>query len=342
MNRNNASIPAVFHMPAEWEEHERCWMAWPSRAGLWSSFTDTCRNYADVALAIAAFEPVTMLVSPGLGQSARDYLGTDIDIFETPIDDSWTRDSGPCFVSDGKGGLAGVDFRFNAWGGKYDPYDQDALMARRILERVGVTRIASPLVAEGGGLCVDGEGTLLTTETCFLNVNRNPGWSKEEIAEELQRVLGVRKVIWLPGDPEDEETDGHVDGIATFVEPGVALTAWSDDPADPRRPIFESNRLALESQTDSAGRSFTLATLPEAREAEARGERFCRSYVNFYFANGAIIAPAYGIDRDAEVRERLQSLFPDREIVMLRIDYIAEGGGGIHCITQQQPRGTSL
>ena len=317
-------------------------MAWPSRAGLWSSFTDTCRNYADVALAIAAFEPVTMLVSPGLVQSARDYLGADIDIFETPIDDSWTRDSGPCFVSDGKGGLAGVDFRFNAWGGKYDPYDQDALMARRILERVGVTRIASPLVAEGGGLCVDGEGTLLTTETCFLNVNRNPGWSKEDIAEELQRVLGVRKVIWLPGDPEDEETDGHVDGIATFVEPGVALTAWSDDPADPRRPIFESNRLALESQTDSAGRSFTLATLPEAREAEARGERFCRSYVNFYFANGAIIAPAYGIDRDAEVRERLQSLFPDREIVMLRIDYITEGGGGIHCITQQQPRGTSL
>ena len=317
-------------------------MAWPSRAGLWSSFTDTCRNYADVALAIAAFEPVTMLVSPGLGQSARDYLGTDIDIFETPIDDSWTRDSGPCFVSDGKGGLAGVDFRFNAWGGKYDPYDQDALMARRILERVGVTRIASPLVAEGGGLCVDGEGTLLTTETCFLNVNRNPGWSKEEIAEELQRVLGVRKVIWLPGDPEDMETDGHVDGIATFAEPGVALTAWSDDPADPRRPIFESNRLALESQTDSAGRSFTLATLPEAREAEARGERFCRSYVNFYFANGAIIAPAYGIDRDTEVRERLQSLFPDREIIMLRIDYIAEGGGGIHCITQQQPRGTSL
>ena len=323
-------------MPPEWAPHDRCWMAWPCREIMWSDHTATASAYAAVAHAIARFEPVTMLVPPHAVDTARNTLGSDIDIFEVPIDDSWARDSGPNFVVSDTGDLAGVCFTFNAWGGKYQPHDQDALMAERILERVGVPAIKSPMVAEGGGLCVDGEGTLLTTDSCFPNANRNPDWDRDQIDEELKRTLGVKKVIWLPGDPLDEETDGHVDVIAVFARPGTVIIEEAED-GDPRKPFFDSVRAALENETDAQGRSFELVSLPEADESVIRGDRYCPSYVNFYIATGGIIAPSYGIATDDLVRERLQSWFPGREVVMVPIDAIAEGGGGIHCITQQQP-----
>jgi agmatine deiminase len=331
-----------YRMPAEWDEHERCWMAWPCREGMWDDPDATRRAYAAVALAIAEFEPVTMVVPPRLVGQARDYLGSDITLLELPIDDSWARDSGPNFVRNDAGELAGVCFGFNAWGGKYTPYADDARMAGRILESIGVPAIRSTLIAEGGGLCVDGEGTLLTTDTCFPNANRNPHWSREEIAQELQTRLGVDKVIWLPGDPLDRETDGHVDGVATFAAPGRVIIEGSEDDDDPRRPYFDALRDALDGQTDARGRPLELVTLPEAPWDVSRGERFCCSYVNFYIANGAIIAPSYGIDLDDAVRERLQALFPTRRIVMVPITDIAVGGGGIHCITQQQPKAESI
>lgn len=330
-------MSSEFTMPAEWSHHQRCWMAWPCREGMWASSEETCRTYAAVAHAIAEFEPLTMLAPPHLAGQARAMLGSDIDLFEVPIDDSWARDSGPNFVTNERGELAGVCFRFNAWGEKYQPYDQDAQMAQRILERAGVRAIKSELIAEGGGICVDGEGTLLTTDTCFTNSNRNPDWSREEIEQELQQRLGVSKVIWLPGDPLDDETDGHVDGIAAFAAPGRIIVESSTDPNDPRKPFFDSLTVQLEQETDARGRSFELLELPEATQDCIIGERFCLSYVNFYIANGGLIAPSYGIKADAEVREKLQSYFPDRKIVMVPIAAIAEGGGGIHCITQQQP-----
>lgn len=326
-------------MPAEWTAHDRCWMAWPCRAGLWSDADGTRQHYADVAHAIRRFEPVTMLVPPKLTAEAKKYLGSDIDLFEVPIDDSWTRDSGPNFVHDGSGALAGVCFGFNAWGNKYQPYDQDARMAERILQRCDIRAIRSPLIAEGGGLCVDGEGTLLTTTSCFPNKNRNPDWTQDAIEEELKTQLGVDKVIWLPGDPLDDETDGHIDGIAAFSKPGSIIIEASSNSRDPRKPFFDSLRKQLEAETDAQGRHFELLEVPEAPDDCAIGDRFCLSYVNFYLANGAVIAPAYGIALDDQVKERLQSYFPDREIVQVRIDHIAEGGGGIHCITQQQPVG---
>jgi agmatine deiminase len=312
-------------------------MAWPARSEIWAEPEKTRQTYADVAHAIRRFEPLTMLVPPQLVTEARNYLGSDIDIFEVPVNDSWTRDSGPNYVvSEQK--IAGVCFTFNAWGEKYQPYDQDAKMARRILERDGIKAIESQLVAEGGGLCVDGEGTLLTTSTCFPNANRNPGWTREDIEAELQATLGATKVIWLPGDPLDNETDGHIDGIAAFSEPGKIIIEASNTPGDSRKPFFDSLRRQLEQETDAAGRHFELLELPEAPQSCAIGERFCLSYVNFYIANGAVIAPAYGVSMDDLVKERLQSYFPAREIVQVPITYIAEGGGGIHCITQQQPR----
>jgi agmatine deiminase len=304
---------------------------------MWPQPDKTRRHYADVAHAIRRFEPVTMLVPPALVAQAHNYLGSDIDLLEMPIDDSWTRDSGPNFVVNADGELRGVCFTFNAWGEKYHPYDQDARVAERILAHISVKGTRSELVAEGGGLCVDGEGTLLTTTTCFPNANRNPDWSRDEIEAELKARLGVSKVIWLPGDPLDNETDGHIDGIAAFARPGAIVVESSNNPRDPRKPFFDALRSQLEEERDARGRSFELLELPEAPEECAIGDRFCLSYVNFYIANGAVVAPAYGIGLDDEVHERLQSYFPGREIVQVRVDHIAEGGGGIHCITQQQP-----
>jgi agmatine deiminase len=310
-------------------------MAWPCRPDLWHDEQATAQNYADVAHAIRRFEPVTMVVAPEHLASARDLLGSDIELLEMPIDDSWMRDIGPSFVVNEANELAGVCFRFNAWGEKYAHYEDDALLGRRLLDRLHVPAITSELVAEGGGLSVDGDGTLLTTDSCFPNPNRNPFWGREDIETELQRQLGVERVIWLPGDPLDKETDGHVDGLAVFAAPGrvVVETAGSAD----REPFFDALCEALENATDARGRRFELIEIPEASASVATGGRFCLSYVNFYIANGAVIAPGYGLDSDAMARERLQSAFPDREIVTVPILKIAEGGGGIHCITQQQP-----
>jgi len=327
-----------YRMPAEWTPHERCWMAWPCRDGMWPNPAATRRSYTAVAHAIAEFEPVTMVVPPRLVDEARDHLGSDIELLPLPIDDSWARDSGPNFVRDADGQLAGVCFRFNAWGEKYAPYEDDAKMAGALLDAIGIPAVHSDLVAEGGGLCVDGEGTLLTTNSCFPNPNRNSGWSREQITDELKTRLGVEKVLWLPGDPLDQETDGHVDGVAAFAGPGTVIIEGTADDGAPRKAFFDDLRAALEGETDATGRTLKLVTLPEAPWDESLGERFCCSYINFYYANGAIVAPSYGIPMDDEVRERLQDIFPDRSIVLVPVTDIAVGGGGIHCITQQQPK----
>ncbi|MDW5318237.1 agmatine deiminase family protein [Rhizobium sp. PL01] len=325
-----------FRMPAEWEHHTRSWMMWPARAGFWDDIAATKRDYAAVAHAIRAFEPVTMAVRPEDAAEARSMLGGDIELAITPIDDSWARDTGPCFVVDDRGTRAGVNFEFNAWGGKYHPHDKDNAFASYVLAQANAPTFNSRLVAEGGGLSVDGEGTILTTKSCFPNINRNPDWSQDEIESELKEMLGGDKVIWLPGNPEEIETDGHVDGIAAFVAPGVVLIE-AGDADSPWHAINKANIQALEGQTDAKGRRIKLITIPEALEAEAAGDRFCRSYVNSYLVNGGVIMPQYGIRSDDLVRETFEALFPDRTVRQVPIANIAIGGGGIHCITQQEP-----
>lgn len=328
-----------YYMPAEWSPHERCWMAWPNRPEVWGNrLKETKQNYAVVAQAIRQFEPVAMVVNPGEEKEAAEFLGPDIDIVSLPIDDSWTRDCAPCFLKNSSGKLAGVDLTFNAWGGKYAPYDKDADLARAILEHVSVERITTDLTAEGGGISVDGEGTILTTESCLLNTNRNPGWTKGEVEAELKRLLGGEKVIWLPGNRAETETDGHVDGIAAFVRPGVVLFETIPDPYDPSFSIVEANLDALRGQTDAKGRPIDIVFIEEAYEATSQSDKFCRSYINFYLANGGVIMPEYGIPADQQARQVLAKLFPDRRVVGVNIDDIAVGGGGIHCITQQQPK----
>lgn len=331
-----------FTMPAEWARHAGCWMAWPKRTELWRQYLEAAREeYVRVARAIARFEPVTMLSDPEQAADAARRCGPAIKVVAMPIDDSWLRDAGPTFVVDSAGKRAACAFTFNAWGGKYQPHDQDAALGGRIAALREVPVYRSKLTVEGGGFLSDGEGTLITAETCILNPNRNPGWSKAEAEAELRAMLGVQKVIWLPGDTTEAETDGHVDGYIAYVKPATVLCEVVADPQDPRYAIMAENRKVLESETDARGRRFELLPIAEAgQSAVPEGEgRYCRSYVNFYLANGAVIAPAYGAAEDESAFAALRHAYPDRTVVAVPLRDLFRGGGGIHCITQQEPAG---
>lgn len=328
---------AGYRMPAEWEPHLRTWMMWPCRAEVWDDLATTRAAYARVAHAIRQFEPVSMVVHPRDLASARDLLGQDIELVEHQIDDSWARDAGPCFLTNDIGGRAGACFEFNAWGGKYHPYDGDNSVDLAILQAADLPGLKSDLVAEGGGVSVDGQGTILTTESCFPNPNRNPGWSRDQIEAELKAMLGGDKVIWLPGNVEEVETDGHVDGIAVFAAPGVVLMQDPGPRSHHWHQIHTANLQALQGQTDAQGRALELVMLPDASASPKADEEFCDSYVNSYICNGGVIMPGYGIREDGQVREILQDVFPGRAVVEVNIDDIVIGGGGIHCITQQEP-----
>ena len=329
-----------FTMPAEWAPHAGCWMAWPQRVELWRQHLEAARDdYVSVAQAIARYEPVTMFADPKEVADARRRCGPLVSVVPMPLDDSWLRDSGPTVVMDRTGRRAAAAFTFNAWGGKYQPHDQDATLGERIGALAGYPVYRSKLVVEGGGFLSDGEGTLITAETCVLNPNRNPGWTKAQAEAELRAMLGVRKVIWLPGDVTDTETDGHVDGFVAFTKPATVLCEVVADSADPRYAIMAENRRVLETETDARGRRFNILPIVEAPHSAVPRDQdgFCRSYVNFYIANGAIIAPAYGIAEDASAFAALRQAYPDRTVVAVALKDLFRGGGGIHCITQQEP-----
>ena len=341
-----ASTPSAlgFRMPAEWEPHERCIICWPTeiRGELWGEqFLLAKASYAAVAHAIAKFEPVLMLARPGEGGVARSYCGRDIEVVEMPIDDSWLRDSGPNFVTRPDGTLAMADFVFNSWGEKYLPYDNDAAIGRRLAEYFGVERFAAPMVLEGGGITVDGQGTLITTESCLLHPSRNPGLTKDEMTQILKDYLGVEKVIWLIsglGLDEDPDTDGHVDGVGAFVDPGRVLLHMVRDPQHPDYENLVENRRRLET-TDARGREIEVIEFDlRSRPVLVGDTPIVETYINAYEANGALIVPTSGTGDDEAALERLREIVPDREVVGVPCPVIGYGGGGIHCITQQVPK----
>ena len=324
--------------PAETGPHERTLMAWPHREDLYGDLLEPMRDsYAQIARAIARFEPLLMIAHPDHAASARRTLGNEIEVVEMPIDDCWIRDSGPTYVHKPDGARQAVDWRFNAWGGKHHPWDEDAKLAGRIGARQGEEVRKSWLYCEGGSLACDGEGTLVVTETSILNPNRNPGVNKALATEELKAMLGVEKVIWLPGDPMDIETDGHIDGMLAFVRPGVVLFESNPNSADPHARILDANRKVLANETDARGRPFRIIDLPEAWDVVETSDTFCRSYINFALVNGAVLVPAYGVNGDAEAQAIIADAFPDREIIAINVSAIAPGGGAIHCITQEVP-----
>jgi agmatine deiminase len=333
-----------WRMPAEWVKHAATWMVWPHNQELWESgwgvkLARVQEDFARVANAIARFEPVKMIVAPCAVARAQELCGLNIELIAQEVNDSWCRDSGPSFICHPQLGLAGVSWRFNAWGGK-SPYDLDESLARRVLNRLRADCFGTPLSNEGGAIHVDGEGTLITTESVLLNPNRNPGISKSEVEEVFHRLLGIEKTIWLPGDLQAVRgvTDGHIDGVCAFIRPGALLLNVSREHSSAYAEVARENRRTLERATDARGRAFELIELPEASAAiDNSAKTFCASYVNFYIANGAIIMPAYGIAADQEAAAVLRQAFPDRQVVPVQINHLAHGGGGIHCITQQQP-----
>lgn len=327
-----------FRRTIETGQRERTFMAWPHRRDLYGKRLNEMQlGYAAVARAIAEFEPVTMVAHPDHAADARKQLGNHAEVIEFSIDDAWIRDSGPTFVKRPDGKLAGISWRFNAWGGKHTPWGEDDTLAERLLVRLGIPVCRSWLMCEGGSLCCDGEGTLIVTETSILNPNRNPGVSKALATAELKAMLGVEKVIWLPGDPIDHETDGHIDGMCALVRPGVVLFETNPDPTDPHARILDENLAALRSETDAKGRSFEVIPIEEAIDAKITSEVYCRSYINFALANGGLVMPVYGTPGDAKARQVLAFAFPDRKIVQVDVRAIAPGGGAIHCITQEMP-----
>ena len=253
------------------------------------------------------------------------------------------RDNGPIFVVDGHGGVAAVKFGFNAWGGKFAPFADDAELPGRLAQLLGMRVYDAPLVAEGGGLTFDGEGTVITTESVLLNPNRNPGVTREQVEEVLGSYLGIEKVIWLQdGLVEDRDTDGHSDNIVQFVRPGVVLVQMAPDRSNPNWEGLNDNRARLAKATDAAGRKLELVEMPVLPYAEVAGERYAVPYVNYYPVNGGIVAPELGQPDDEVGFALLRELFPEREVVGAPSRLLAYGGGGIGCITQQLPAGAAI
>lgn len=331
-------------MPPEWATHARTWMAWPCNdfvleddpEGAW-------RAWAAAASAIVRFEPVTMIVPPGQTAQARKYLADGVDTVERPIGDSWFRDSGPTFVIGRDGGLCAVDWTFNGWGGRTFPEAKDdALIARAVAEMADARRLPSKLVNEGGGIHVDGEGTLLLTESVQLNPNRNPNWTKAEVEAECHRLLGTRHTIWLTrgvvADSGARGTDGHIDTLACFAAPGVVLAHGQPDKSHPDYESSAENIAILKAAKDAKGRDLEVIVIDApADRQDADGDPLSLSYINFYICNGGVVMCRFDDRQDEVVAELFTRLFPGRRVAGVDAVRIFEGGGGVHCITQQQP-----
>lgn len=289
---------------------------------------------AEVARAIARFEPMVMVARPADAAAAEESCGGFAEIFVAPIDDSWARDCGPTFLS----GRSGVAWKFNAWGGKYSSYGNDAVLAGRILERAHAESFAAPIVCEGGAIHVDGEGTLITTEQCLLNANRNPACTRGKITDVLRRYTGAEAVLWLPGQFADVETDGHVDNIACFASPGRLLLGIPPA-AHPDFPAVAQLKRFLSEVRDAKGRAFEIIDIaqPQHIREDWRGRPLAASYVNFFLANGGLVMPAFDDPADLPAARVLKDCFSGRDIVQINARDLVEGGGGIHCITQQEP-----
>ena len=320
--------------PAEWEPHERTLMGWPCRTELWGGTLEQARaDYATVANAIAAFEPVTMIANPGeQAAQARAACTASVVIAELGLDDSWLRDCGPIYIRDGgQGERVAVHFGFNAWGEKFSPWDRDAAVGRLIAEQLGDQVREAPLVLEGGSVHSDGAGTILTTEQCLLHPSRNPELSRDQIERGLLEHLAGERVVWLgQGLIEDRDTDGHVDLIAAPVPDGqVLLQTVSED--NPNFANCQENARRL------AEAGLSVIELPYLPYLEVEGEPVAASYLNLYVCNGGVIVPVADQPTDEPALAIIRQAFPGRELVSVPGPVLAYGGGGPHCITQQIP-----
>ena len=337
-----------FYMPPEWYPHTCCWMQWPynnpnhdgyGTVPSWSHFDfDKGRlAWSNVANSIAKFEKVKMIVHPDEISKAKKLLNSEIEIIQLKIDDCWARDSGAIFLINKENKLGGIDWEFNGWG-KFKPFDSDNKVAKFMIQNSSATYFKNNMILEGGSIHVDGEGTLLTTEQCLLNKNRNPQLSKEEIENNLKEYLDINKIIWLKNGT-DEGTDGHVDNIACFVKAGTVLALSCKDKNDPFYERINENLEILRTSTDNRGRKLNVIELEMSYKRLIPDDDEPSSYINFYIANKGIVMPSFE-DEKADYRAKtiVQSVFPDRKIIAINGIDISMGGGNVHCITQQQPK----
>ena len=329
-------------MPAEWAPHERTWMAWPSADYTLGSDAQSAelarQTWASVANSIIRFEPVTMLVEASDYALARDYLDERVKLVEAELDDAWMRDTGPTFVKNSTGALAGVDWVFNGWGLQpWAKWGKDGRIAKFIDAELGLPNLESPLINEGGGFHVNGSGTILLTETVQLGVGRNSNWTKAEVEQELSRRLGTNRAIWfkrgLTRDYEEFGTRGHVDIVACFADENTILYHDQQNPEHPDFLVSQEVRATLEAAGD-----FKIVGVPAPKVLRDDSGWVDFSYINHYLVAGAVILCAFNDENDELARDTLQAVHPDKEIVLVDARALFERGGGIHCITQQQPR----
>ena len=334
-----------YYMPPEWHPHECCWMQWPTETfpscvtPSWSHFDlDKGRiAWANVANTISKFESLKMIVHPDDRESATALLNNNVEILELPINDAWCRDTGAIFLLNNKNELGGVDSDFNCWGYK-ENFELDDKVAKFMIQKTNSIYFKNNMVLEGGSINVNGKGTMITTEQCLLNKNRNPELSREQIEKNLKNYFGVCKIIWLKHGT-DEGTDGHVDNVACFSNSNTILTMTCSDKSDSYFDLLSENLEILKSSTDQDGNPLNIIELEMSKKRLIPNDDEPSSYINFYIANNAIILPIFGDDHADENAEKiLKSQFQNRQIVCLDGRDILLGGGNIHCITQQQPR----
>ncbi|MCX4750080.1 agmatine deiminase family protein [Kitasatospora sp. NBC_01287] len=330
-------------VPLDTLRHTRTWMAWPDSTSIWrNQLSGVQSNIALVAKTIAKYEPVIMCANPASAAKARSMCGSAVTVISSiPVDDCWMRDTGPIFRTDGAGGLDAVGLNFNGWGNKQNPHQNDALVAQHVAAYLGVPFTAAGLVCEGGAVETDAAGTLMATRSSIINSDRNPDLSQAQIESALCAAYGASEVIWFTGISGQDITDDHVDATSRFLGAGTAAVQmplssdtdiWSND----ERQQYQT----LSTATDAQGAAIAVSKIqgPNYNRIRSTNPDFVGSYANYYVCNGAVISAQFGdTSADAAARTTLARLFPGRTIEQLNIDYIGAGGGGIHCVTQQQP-----
>ena len=351
-----------FRMPPEWAPHAATHMGWPFDDDLWVGYLGGVREeFAALVATIAAFEPVVLNVRDAETEvDARARIGAaaarlyperaaavadNVEYFRVPLNDVWFRDNGPLFVvgppgSQEEGRVAATDWRFNAWGRKYAPWDADDRAAAALTEHLGVKSFSVPIVMEGGALEINGHGVCLTTRSCLLEPNRNPELTPEQIEAHLHNNLGVTEVIWLPDGLEGDHTDGHIDTIVRFTDDGTIVCAVEEDEADPNHATMAHNLQLLRALRKPDGSPYRVIELPlPAKRIELEGERVPPTYANFYVGNGFVVVPTYNDVNDGRALAILRPLFPGRQVIGLPAENLITGGGAFHCVTQQRPAG---
>jgi agmatine deiminase len=332
-------------MPAEWEPHRGTWLSWPHKEASWpGKFEPVPGIFAEMVRWLSPGEEVHINVSDrAMEQEVRALLNghavplANVSFHHHATNDAWCRDHGPIFVHRPDGSEVILDWGYNAWGDKYPPYDLDDTIPTRIGAELGIPVISPGMILEGGSIEVNGQGTLLTTEACLLNPNRNPSLSREQIESQLRRYLGIRHILWLGDGIEGDDTDGHIDDLTRFVGPRTVVTVVEENPADSNYQPLRENVERLRSMTDQDGAPLEIVTLPMPRPLYQDDQRLPASYANFYIGNQVVLLPAYDPPRDAEAQTTLQRLFPDRPVVPIDCTDLVWGLGAFHCVTQQWP-----